>query len=108
MPQYESIFLEIGYDDVEDFANFDDRAVEIFRTNLEQNGVKSGHIDKLVRAINNRRGQQPAALVAPLVPASPAWFHKECQVKGGDPAQGGLCPSCLADAMAAPTKRQRR
>ena len=28
MPQYESIFLEIGYDDVEDFANFDDRTVD--------------------------------------------------------------------------------
>ena len=28
VPQYESIFLEIGYDDVEDFANFDDRTVD--------------------------------------------------------------------------------
>ncbi len=40
VPQYESIFLEIGYDDVEDFANFDDRAVERSRSSARTSNKK--------------------------------------------------------------------
>ena len=51
MPQYESIFLEIGYDDVEDLPNFSERSLEMMQAALEKEAIPAGHVEKILRLV---------------------------------------------------------
>ena len=50
--------LKLGYDDVDDFPNYDEAALQGLRDNMATEGVPPGHVDKVVRAINKLREAQ--------------------------------------------------
>ena len=50
--------VKLGYDDVDDFANYDDAALQRLRDNMATECIPPGHADKVVRAINKLREAQ--------------------------------------------------
>ena len=69
--QYAIGLDDLGYDDVEDLVNLDAVAMAKFRLDLEEKNFKPPHIDKIVRAIDGRRGAlPPAGMAAANVPTS--------------------------------------
>ena len=95
-PRYTIALDELGYDDVDDLANLDAAAMAKFRFDLEEKEFKVPHVDKIVRAIDGKRGpQQPAGVAAAIVPnsapASSTFSH---------PAGGAAVPMPAAVAAA--------
>lgn len=71
---------DLGYDDVDDLANLDAAAIAKLRSDLESKNFKPPHVDKIVRAIDGRRGPQPpagmaAATTPTSAPASSSFPH---------------------------------
>ena len=58
LQQYDVKLAALGYDDVDDFANFDEAARVRLRAALEGAKIPGGHVDKIMRAV--------AARAAPL------------------------------------------
>ena len=51
LQQYDVLLAELGYDDVDDFANFDEAVRTRLRTALEGKKIPGGHVDKILRAV---------------------------------------------------------
>ena len=50
LQQYDVKLAALGYDDVDDFANFDEAACRRLRAALQGESIPGGHIDKIIRA----------------------------------------------------------
>ncbi len=46
LPQYDGQLAALGYDDVDDFSNFDEAARTRLRAALEGENIPGGHVDK--------------------------------------------------------------
>ena len=57
LKKYDMLFVELGYDDVEDFANLDDAELAALCENLSAKNVLPPHVGKVRRAINKMRGE---------------------------------------------------
>ena len=54
LPQYDAKLAALGYDDVDDFANFDEAARSRLRAALEGENIPGGHVEKILRAVAAR------------------------------------------------------
>ena len=68
LEQYVAVLNKIGYDDPDDFHNFDKLRLDKFARDLKENGVKQPHIDKMLHSIQSRRSSSASS---PL-PATPS------------------------------------
>jgi len=50
------VFMELSYDDVDDFVQYDAAAMQRFRENLLDAGIGPGHVEKITRTIDKLRG----------------------------------------------------
>ena len=71
---YDVKLAALGYDDVDDFANFDEAARGRLRAALEGDKVPGGHVDKILRAVAARAAPPSSQLQLqpPPPPASSA------------------------------------
>ena len=63
--------MELCYDDVDDFVNYDASALQRFRENLQDAGIGPGHVEKIVRAIDKLRVPSAAAALSPPIAGTP-------------------------------------
>lgn len=71
IPQHGATLVELGYDDVDDFCNFDSEALQAFKESCLGKGIPAGHVDKLMRAILKCRpaSAPPLERVAVVLPS---------------------------------------
>ena len=89
LQQYDVKLAALGYEDVDDFANFDEAERGRFRAALEGSNILGGHVDKIIRAVAARaraaplheaqqqqaplhQAQQQQQLLLPIPPSSAA------------------------------------
>ena len=89
----------LGYDDVEDFANYNESSLQLLRDVLVREGVPVGHVDKLLRAVAARSApgnsqQQPVPQPPGVFTAPPA------AGTGGALPLAPLPPAAVAHAAA--------
>ena len=53
--KHAKVLTELGYEDVDEYKNYDEDYVQAMRSNLQDKSVPAGHIDKLCRAIKAAR-----------------------------------------------------
>jgi hypothetical protein len=65
------VFMELCYDDVDDFVEYDAASLQRFRENLLDAGIGPGHVEKIVRAIDKLRVPSAAAALPPPIAGAP-------------------------------------
>ena len=82
---------QLGYDDVDDFENFDEGALKRLRAALEHEKIPAGHIDKLIRAITARRAAAVPQTPPPVATAGSAGSaSRHRRPEGPSPPQGSV------------------
>ena len=68
--------VELGFDDVDDFAKYGDSEIVSFQTECEKAGIPAGHVLKLVRAVRACRPLEPLIVPPPqpVVPSAASGF----------------------------------
>ena len=62
--------VNLGFDDVDDFANYADTDIVLFETLCKEAGIPAGHILKLVRALRACRPEPHTVPTQPVVPST--------------------------------------
>jgi hypothetical protein len=84
VPQYATAMCELGFEDVDDFKNYDVTSIERMRQALLSKSVPEGHVNKIMRGV-----EALAVVVQPpgVSPSTITPLHS--------PAQPGTSPSAL-------------
>ena len=69
LAQHATILDKLGYDDPNDFAEFEASDLKKLETRCADEGMPPAHVDKIVRAVKKRSAMAAAAATASVTPA---------------------------------------
>ena len=70
LAQHATILDKLGYDDPNDFAEFEASDLKKLETRCADEGMPPAHVDKIVRAVKKRSAMAAAAATASVTPPS--------------------------------------
>ena len=85
--------VKLGYEDVADYANFEEGDIADFKKALQDASVPPGHVGKLMRAVASSRARTPdftsAEALERVTPSTPTARRRRLSESGG--SGGGFC-----------------
>ena len=97
LAQHATILDKLGYDDPNDFAEFEASDLKKLETRCADEGMPPAHVDKIVRAVKKRSAMAAAAATASVTPApAPALTSSPLTLPHAAPMAGLATPSPMA------------
>ena len=96
LAQHATILDKLGYDDPNDFAEFEASDLKKLETRCADEGMPPAHVDKIVRAVKKRSAVAAAAATSSVTPAPALTSSPLTLLHAALPIAGLATPSPMA------------